>query len=206
MKDTQSPLLYYCWCLWPLELWTTNQWILFTHACSWFGFILAKKHSSSDAATAFSWSVNLGTVNLKASIIHCTYSRTGRPLQDYHTCFLSLQYDEQQLCYIVFPLLCLMYTIRVLSGALHMYKGTQTCLYTYIVLGQHNCDACAAHLIGTGNILVIDFTPDHSIAVWVQWLNNSINQMCYSTQVCIQKQQKVAILAFITIKLWSIQF
>ena len=56
-----------------------------------------KKHSSSDAATAFSWSVNLGTVNLNNEYQYYTvppYSHAGRPLQDYHTCFLSLQYDE----------------------------------------------------------------------------------------------------------------
>ena len=56
-----------------------------------------------------------------------------------------------------------MYT-GALSGALHIVQGN-TDMPIYIVHGQHNCDASAAHLIGTGNILVIDFTPDHSIAV-----------------------------------------
>ena len=48
-------------------------------------------------------------------------------------------------------------------GTAHVQGNTD--MPIHIVHGQHNCDACAAHLIGTGNILVIDFTPDHSIAV-----------------------------------------
>ena len=58
-KDTQSPLLYHCWRLWPLKLWTASQCTI--HTCMLTIWVHTRQETHSlHVATGFSWSEKAG--------------------------------------------------------------------------------------------------------------------------------------------------